>query len=85
MSLETTFENAVKASKTISERPSNQDLLKLYSLYKQATEGDNTNDAPGGFDFKGMAKHNAWNELSGTAKEDAMRQYIDLIDTLKSP
>lgn len=84
MSLETTFENAVKESKQISERPSNQDLLKLYSLYKQATEGDNTNDAPTGFDFKAMAKHNAWNSLTGTSKEEAMTQYIDLITVLKS-
>lgn len=84
MSLETTFENAVKESKQISERPSNQDLLKLYSLYKQATEGDNKNDAPTGFDFKAMAKHNAWNGLTGTSKEEAMTQYIDLITALKS-
>ncbi|MFY0594515.1 acyl-CoA-binding protein [Roseivirga sp.] len=84
MSLETTFENAVKESKTISERPSNQDLLKIYSLYKQATEGDNNNEAPTGFDFKGMAKHNAWKELTGLSKEDAMGQYVDLIAALKS-
>lgn len=84
MSLETTFENAVRESKQISERPSNQDLLKIYSLYKQATEGENTNDAPTGFDFKAMAKHNAWKSLSGTSKEEAMTQYIDLIAALKS-
>lgn len=84
MSLESTFENAVKESKQLSERPSNQDLLKLYSLFKQASEGDNTNDAPTGFDFKAMAKHNAWNSLTGTSKEEAMSQYIDLITALKS-
>mgnify|MGYP005648991785 CR=1 FL=1 len=84
MSLETTFENAVAASKSISERPSNQDLLKLYALYKQATEGDNTNAAPTGFDFKAMAKHNAWMGLAGTSKDESMTQYIDLITVLKS-
>ena len=52
MALATDFENAVKASSSISERPSNEDLLKIYSLYKQATEGDCTGDAPTGFDFK---------------------------------
>lgn len=84
MSLQTTFENAVKESTSLTERPSNQDLLKLYALYKQATMGDNTGDGPTGFDFKGMAKHNAWKELSGMSNEDAMTQYVDLINQLKS-
>ncbi len=84
MTLETEFENAVKASSSISERPSNEDLLKIYSLYKQATEGDNTGDAPTGFDFKAMAKYNAWNSLKGTSSDAAMTQYIDLINRLKS-
>lgn len=84
MTLETTFENAVKESTSLSERPSNDILLKLYGLYKQATTGDNTGDAPGGFDFKAIAKYHAWKELAGTSKEDAMTQYIDLINQLKS-
>ncbi|MBO3697060.1 acyl-CoA-binding protein [Roseivirga sp. E12] len=84
MALETDFENAVKASSSISERPSNEDLLKIYSLYKQATEGDCTGDAPGGFDFKAAAKYNAWKSLTGTSTESAMSQYIDLITRLKS-
>ncbi len=84
MALETEFENAVKASSTISERPSNEDLLKIYSLYKQATEGDNSGDAPTGFDFKAAAKYNAWNSLKGTSSDSAMTQYIDLINRLKS-
>lgn len=84
MSIETDFENAVKAVDTLTERPSNEDLLKIYSYYKQATEGDNTSERPGGFDFKAAAKYNAWEGLKGMSKQDAMSHYIDLINRLKS-
>jgi diazepam-binding inhibitor (GABA receptor modulator, acyl-CoA-binding protein) len=76
------FENAVAKSKEITTRPSNEDLLKLYSLYKQATEGDVTGERPGGFDFKAIAKYNAWAELQGKSKEDAKKEYIDLVNKL---
>ncbi|WP_420386799.1 acyl-CoA-binding protein [Roseivirga sp.] len=84
MSLQESFENAVKSAHSLSERPSNEDLLKIYSLYKQATEGDNQEEPPSGFDFKAAAKHNAWKKLSGLSKDEAMTQYIDLIEQLKS-
>jgi acyl-CoA-binding protein len=54
----------------------------LYALYKQATEGDVTGDRPGGFDFKAIAKFDAWAELKGKLKEEAMKAYIDLMDKL---
>lgn len=84
MSLQESFESAVKSAHSLPSRPSNEDLLKIYSLYKQATEGDNTQDPPSGFDFVAAAKHNAWKKLEGTSKEEAMNQYIDLIQQLKS-
>ena len=84
MSLIDTFENAVKSAHSLSERPSNEDLLKIYGLYKQATEGDNKEDTPGGFNFKAAAKHNAWKKLEGMTSEDAMNAYIDLISELQS-
>ena len=84
MSLQETFENAVKSAHSLTERPSNEDLLKIYSLYKQATEGDNNEDPPGGFDFKAAAKYNAWKKLQGMTAEEAMSKYIDLIEQLKS-
>ena len=84
MSLQENFENAAKSANNLSERPSNEDLLKIYSLYKQATQGNNTEDPPGGFDFKAAAKYNAWKKLEGRSKEEAMTQYIDLIERLKS-
>lgn len=84
MSLQESFESAVKSAHSLTERPSNEDLLKIYSLYKQATEGDNQEEPPGGFDFKAAAKYNAWKKLAGMSKDEAMSKYIDLIEQLKS-
>ena len=84
MELQQQFEQAVAESKTLAEKPSNDILLQLYSLYKQGTEGDASIDAPSNpFDFVGKAKHNAWASLKGTSKEAAMQQYIDLVKELK--
>ncbi len=82
MDLQTSFEEAVVKVKTLTYKPSNEDLLKLYSLYKQATEGDVSGDRPGGFDFKGAAKYDAWATLKGMSREEAMQTYIDLVDSL---
>jgi diazepam-binding inhibitor (GABA receptor modulating acyl-CoA-binding protein) len=81
--LKAEFEAAVANSKKLSERPDNATLLKIYGLYKQATAGDNTEKKPGFGDMVGRAKWDAWNGMKGTASEDAMRQYVDLIDSLK--
>jgi len=80
--LQQTFEAAVANSKNLSERPDNMTLLKLYALYKQGSVGDNTDKKPGFTDMVGRAKWDAWNGLKGTSAEDAMQQYIDLIDDL---
>jgi acyl-CoA-binding protein len=76
------FENAVTRSKELTKRPTNEELLQLYSLYKQATEGDVTGERPGGFDFKAIAKYDAWSELKGKSKEQAMEEYVTLVDKL---
>lgn len=83
MELKETFEAAVAASKTLASKPDNDVLLQLYSLYKQGTEGDAQGDGPGGFDFVGQAKHNAWAGQKGKSKEAAMQEYIDLVNKLK--
>ncbi|MHA7129348.1 acyl-CoA-binding protein [Algoriphagus namhaensis] len=77
-----TIEEAVAKTKTFTSKPSNEELLKLYSLYKQATEGDNTNERPGGFDFKAAAKYNAWLALKGKTQEEAKSEYIALVEEL---
>jgi acyl-CoA-binding protein len=76
------FEAAVANSKSLTERPNNSTLLKIYALYKQATTGDNTEKKPGFADMVGRAKWDAWNGFKGTTGEDAMQQYIELIDSL---
>jgi len=80
--LQAEFDSAVANSKTLSERPDNATLLKLYGLYKQATAGDNGEKKPGFSDMIGRAKWDAWNSVKGTPQEDAKRQYIDLIASL---
>lgn len=81
--LQEEFENAAARSKEFTKRPSNEELLELYALFKQATEGDVSGERPGGFDFKAIAKFDAWEELKGKSKEQAMKQYIDLVDKLQ--
>ncbi|MCF6359244.1 MAG: acyl-CoA-binding protein [Cyclobacteriaceae bacterium] len=76
------FENAAIQSKELTQRPSNEDLLKLYSLFKQASEGDVRGERPAGFDFKGAAKYDAWESIKGTSSEDAMAQYVALVGQL---
>ena len=80
--LKTRFEAAVAGSKNLSERPDNATLLKIYGLYKQATTGDNADKKPGFGDMVGRAKWDAWNSCKGTSKDDAMEQYVDLIQSL---
>lgn len=81
--LQEEFERAAARTKEFSKRPSNQELLDLYALYKQATEGDVSGERPGGFDFKAIAKFDAWEELKGKSKEQAMQEYINLVNTLQ--
>ena len=82
MELQQQFESAVARSKELTQRPSNQELLDLYALFKQASEGDASGDRPGGFDFKAIAKYDAWAERKGKSKEDAMKEYVALMDKL---
>lgn len=81
--LKARFEQAVADSKTLSERPDNVTLLKIYALYKQATEGDNEDRKPGFTDMVARAKWDAWKKLEGTGNDEAMQQYIDLIEELR--
>lgn len=76
------LEDAIALTKKFTTSPSTDELLKLYGLYKQATEGDNDTERPGGFDFKAAAKYNCWLNLKGISKEDAGSQYISLVKFL---
>jgi diazepam-binding inhibitor (GABA receptor modulating acyl-CoA-binding protein) len=83
MALLEDFNTAVAQSKDLPSRPSNEDLLQMYGLFKQATDGDVSGDRPGGFDFKAIAKYNAWEEKKGITKEQAMQEYVNLVARLK--
>jgi|SRR5450830_617430 diazepam-binding inhibitor (GABA receptor modulator, acyl-CoA-binding protein) len=80
--LNTLFEAAVANSKNLSERPDNPTLLKIYALYKQATQGDNTEKKPGFTDQVGRFKWDAWEKLKGKTQDEAKQLYIDLIQSL---
>ena len=85
MELKEKFEQAVVESKSLPEKPSNEILLQLYSLYKQATEGDvNTEPPANAFDFVNKAKYEAWSGLKGKSKDSAMQEYMDLVSKLKN-
>ncbi|MCC7041791.1 MAG: acyl-CoA-binding protein [Burkholderiales bacterium] len=79
------FEAAAAAAKQTKKKPDNTTLLKLYSYYKQATEGDVKGTRPGGLDFVGGAKYDAWAKLKGMARDEAMTQYIKQVDKLNRP
>jgi len=87
MSLQENFQQAQLDVKTLTKRPTDEQLLNLYALFKQATDGDNTTSKPGMFDIKGQFKWKTWNEKKGMTKDEAMQKYIDLVshllDTLK--
>ena len=82
MATQDEFESAVERSKTLAERPSNDVLLKLYALFKQATEGDVNTERPGGFDFKNIAKWDAWKKQEGKDKEEAKEEYVQFVNSL---
>lgn len=82
--LNTRFEAAVVESKQLNEKPAPPTLLKLYSLYKQATVGDNSEEKPNMTDIVARAKWDAWDGLRGVAADDARQRYIDLVEELKA-
>jgi acyl-CoA-binding protein len=84
MALIDDFNAAVSKSKDLTKRPSNEELLDLYALFKQATDGDVSGDRPGGFDFKAIAKFDAWADKKGLSKDQAMTDYVSLMNRLQA-
>ncbi|KAL2084172.1 hypothetical protein ACEWY4_019690 [Coilia grayii] len=72
------FEQHAEDVKKVKTRPTDQELLDLYGLYKQATVGDVNTDRPGMLDMKGKAKWDAWESRKGLSKEEAMDKYVEL-------
>ena len=82
-SLKAQFDKAVAASKSLPEKPDNATLLQIYALYKQASSGDVEGKRPGFTDLVGRAKYDAWAGVKGKSANEAMQQYVDLIESLK--
>jgi diazepam-binding inhibitor (GABA receptor modulator, acyl-CoA-binding protein) len=82
MTLDEQFQQAAAKSKEMTRRPSNEELLRLYALYKQGSEGDVSGERPGGFDFKNIAKYDTWEDLKGMTKEKAKEEYIAFVNQL---
>lgn len=80
--LKARFEAATAAAKKTKKKPDNATLLKLYACFKQAIEGDVAGDRPGGFDFVGGAKYDAWAKLKGTSRDEAMENYVKQVEKL---
>jgi diazepam-binding inhibitor (GABA receptor modulating acyl-CoA-binding protein) len=78
------FKDAKARVEKLPSRPSNDQLLDLYGLYKQATDGDVSGERPGMFDLKGRAKYDAWAKRKGASKDDAMKKYVALVDALEA-
>jgi len=81
--LQTQFEAAAAAAQNLSKRPDNDTMLKLYSLYKQATAGDVQGKRPGFTNPVGRAKYDAWKKDKGMSQDDAMQQYVDLVESFQ--
>jgi len=77
-----TVQEAAERLKTLTQSPSNDELLNLYGLYKQSTMGENKTSKPGMFDMKGQFKWKAWKDKSGMSQDDAADAYVALVDEL---
>lgn len=77
--LEQSFQQAQVDVKTLTSKPGNDDLLRLYSLFKQGSKGDAEGKRPGRLDMVNRAKYDAWAELEGTSQDSAKQSYIDLV------
>ena len=83
MSLDQKFQEAAESVKSLTKRPSDNEFLELYALYKQATVGNVNTSKPGTLDLKGKAKWEAWKSKENMSKDDAKEAYIKLVNTLQ--
>jgi diazepam-binding inhibitor (GABA receptor modulating acyl-CoA-binding protein) len=76
------FEDAARRINQLPKTPSNDRLLELYALYKQATAGDVSGSRPGMLDPRGRAKFDAWSGHKGMSQEAARTAYVELVKRL---
>merc|ERR1712002_240615 len=83
MSLQEKFDAAAEEVKTLTKKPTDDEMLEIYALFKQGTIGDINTERPGMLDFKGKAKWDAWEKKKGMSQDDAKTQYIAKVAELK--
>lgn len=81
------FKQAVQDSRKLKAKPSQDELLQLYALFKQGTQDPpiEKSETPGTFDLKGKAKKRAWQKVvdEGVTPEQAQEKYVALVEQLK--
>ena len=77
------FKTAQDEVVQLNDAPDVQTKLRLYALYKQSTDGDVSGDRPSAINFVAQAKYDAWARIKGTSTEDAMTNYVALVEELK--
>ncbi|HSC81467.1 MAG TPA: acyl-CoA-binding protein [Chitinolyticbacter sp.] len=78
------FKTAQEEVVQLNDAPDVQTKLKLYALFKQASEGDVSGDRPSAINFVAQAKYDAWAKFKGLSNDEAMQQYVDLVEELKA-
>ncbi|XP_069586819.1 enoyl-CoA delta isomerase 2-like isoform X1 [Ranitomeya imitator] len=78
------FEKAQNDLKTLKKDPGNDIKLKLYALFKQATQGSCNTPKPGLLDFVNKAKWDAWKAVGSLSQDDARKSYVELVSNLIS-
>jgi diazepam-binding inhibitor (GABA receptor modulating acyl-CoA-binding protein) len=80
--LQESFQTSAKLIKTKITPTSNEDLLILYGLYKQTTQGDCNIPQPWSVQIEARQKWNAWFKYCGMKRNEAMQQYIDKVNEI---
>jgi acyl-CoA-binding protein len=70
--------NEIKSFDNKKDVLTNEEKLKFYGLYKQATIGKCNIPKPWAFNVEKCMKWNAWNSLGDMTKDEAMFNYCNL-------
>lgn len=81
-SMEKEFQTAVANLQKVSTDVDNDKKLKLYALYKQATNGPCSDEKPSMFNVVDKAKWQAWKALGDQSSDDAKKDYISIVNEL---
>ena len=79
MSLDELFKEAVILVQNLDKSVSQNNLLKLYGLYKQSLFGDNKKPKPLIIQTKELYKWEAHTKCKGISQDDAKRKYSQLV------